>query len=111
MIAGSTGGYGDDRPLGEKAKDALPGSGRGGSTTGYSSGQGYGQEGRGRSRADRTLGEKVKDALPGTGHSGTSGPSTGQGYGQEGRGLTSGTGQPVDACPAGGAFCAPIASC
>ena len=47
MIAGSTGGYGDDRPLGEKAKDALPGSGRGGSTTGYSSGQGYGQEGRG----------------------------------------------------------------
>ena len=28
-------------------KDALPGSGRGGSSTGHSSGQGYSQEGRG----------------------------------------------------------------
>ena len=49
--AGSAGGYGDDRTMGEKVKDALPGTGRGGSTTGHSSGQGYGQgysqEGRG----------------------------------------------------------------
>ena len=61
---------------------------------------------------NRSIGERAKDALPGTGRGGsTTGHSTGQGYGQEGRGLTSGTGQPVDACPAGGAFCAPIASC
>ena len=45
--AGSARGYGDDRSLGEKAKDALPGTGRGSSHTGHSSGQGYTQEGRG----------------------------------------------------------------
>ena len=37
------GEYADNRTMGEKVKDALPGTGRGGSTTG----QGYGQEGRG----------------------------------------------------------------
>ena len=45
LTAGSTGGYGDDRTLGEKAKDALPGTGRGGSTTGHSTGQGYSRDG------------------------------------------------------------------
>eukprot|EP00891_Asterochloris_glomerata_P004741 jgi/Astpho2/4741/Aster-00292 len=90
---GSTGGYGDDRPLGEKAKDALPGSGRGGSTTGYSSGQGYGQEGTGGYSDDRTLGEKAKDALPGTGRGGsTTGHSSGHGHSREGS-MTSGTGK------------------
>ena len=49
----------------------------------------------------------MKDALPGTGRGGgTTGHSSGQGYTQEGRGVTSGTGQPVAACPAGGASCA-----
>ena len=67
-------------------------------TTGASSGTG---------NDNRTMGEKVKDALPGTGRGASpTGHSTGQGYGQEGRGLTSGTGQPVGACPAGGAVCA-----
>ena len=37
----------DNRTLGEKVKDAVPGTGRGSSTTGPSSGQGYTQEGRG----------------------------------------------------------------
>ncbi len=100
LIAGSTGGYGDDRPLGEKAKDALPGSGRGGNTTGYSSGQGYGQEGTGGYSDDRTLGEKAKDALPGTGRGGsTTGHSSGHGHSREGS-MTSGTGKgmPLLAC-------------
>ena len=41
------GEYTDNRTVGERAKEALPGTGRDSSTTGHSTGQGYGQEGRG----------------------------------------------------------------
>ena len=46
VTTGASSGTGNDnRTMGEKVKDALPGTGRGSSTTGGSSGQGYTQEG------------------------------------------------------------------